>query len=496
VFLDISDTTKEPTPRSLVMKLPCVPHAMSTMPEDSSGSLQHLQRKLAQNALSEFKIGFENDEFRSKKDVRTLIHTIQEHYLRKLAVDKVSCLEIIRIGWKLPNFALAPILQQVIPLLLKQPAKVQHLQLMINSWVPLPTIKPLVAWHTLETLELQSLRVLTRSAVREHGNRDRGWPHASTRRSSSSSPTFPGNKTDSSSEGDTTESGDDSVLKALPYISPSITTLKLVDCDLTAEHMPDLISILRKRRNLRCLSFRHNRYLFVDTWLDKLLEKMTFLKALDLSICDLNPVDGMSLANALKANPQTGLESLSIAGNYRLGESISEIVYACTLSGIKELECSYCDVSDRVQEVVFDLLATKKHCSLRSLKMQAARITNIPALIRCIEENESLERLLLHHPREPVGVSSHSFSLILDAVRHNHYLTDFQVDLPWKVDERVAKELEHWLTLNRCGRSILVNDPRRTWPNVLAAVNRLGDIDALHWILRSGVGQLRLCEVS
>ena len=284
------------------------------------------------------------------------------------------------------------------------------------------------------------------------------------------------------------------MLQALPYISPSITTLKLVDCDLTAAHMPDLISILRKKRNLRCLSLRHNRYLFVDSWLEELLEKMPFLKALDLSICDLNPVDGLSLAGALKAHPETGLESLSIAGNYRLGESISEIVNACILSGLQELECSYCDISDRVQETVFQLLATKKPCSLRSLKMQAVRVLNVPAVIRCIENNESLERLILHHPREPNGVSSQSLNLILGAIRRNHYLMDFQIDLPWKVDETVVKELEHWLTLNRCGRSILVKDPRRTWPIVLAAVNSLGDIDSLHWILRSGVEQFRMCE--
>jgi hypothetical protein len=289
---------------------------------------------------------------------------------------------------------------------------------------------------------------------------------------------------------------DDSVLNALPYISLSIKTLKLVDCDLKVDHLADMICILRKKHNLRCLSLRNNRYLYIDGWVNDLFEKLPFLKALDLSICDLDPVDGLNLATSL-SHPDARLESLNISGNVRLDNSIPDIVHACIVSGVRELECSYCNISSsEVQETIFEILANKKPCSLRSLTMRGTRMASISALIRCIEQNESLERLLLNHPREPGEVSSQNLELILAAVRNNYYLCDLQIDLPWRSENSVLKELNYWLTLNRCGRSILVNDSRRNWLKVITAVDRWGDIDALHWILRSGAEQFHTLEVS
>lgn len=490
------------------MKLPRLPQPnKSKSTEGSSRALQVLQRKLAQNALTEFKIGFDNDEFRSKRDVQSLIKTIEEQYLQKLAMDKLSCLESIRIGWKLPNFALGPVLQQIVPLLMQRPAKVLHLQLMINSWVPLPTIQRLVSWPTLETLDLRSLRVRTRVASepspQHHSSRIRRHHRSVERRSYS--PKHNRSVSNSSSPNSTVKAdaafeddgamirSDESILNALPYISPSITTLKLVDCDLKVQHMSEMIQILRKKRNLHCLSLRHNRRLCLDGWQSEILQQMPFLRALDLSICDLSPFDGLRLAKSLRDHANTcQLKSLSIAGNFRLDEAIPDIVDACASSGVFELECSYCDISNKSQEAVFHNLATNRPCHLRSLKMQATRVANIPSLIRCIEQNESLERLLLNHPREPSGIRPECLVEILCAMRNNYYLGEFQIDLPWILDEQVLQEMEYWMTLNRCGRSILVNDRRRNWPNVLAAVDQLGDIDIFHSILRRGAEQFHV----
>jgi hypothetical protein len=480
------------------MKIPLIPQHKSKS-EQKAGPLQTIQRKLAQNSLAEFKIGFEGDEFRSKRDVQSLINTIQDQYLHKLAMDKVSCLESIRIGWKLPRFALGPVLQQIVPMLLQQPAQVHHLQLVINSCIPLPTIQRLVSWHTLETLDLQSLRIRTRCVSDprpvDRGLHDRGLHPLRRHRAlasamASSSYISSTTKRETSSDDGFITADDSSVLAALPYISPSIKTLKLVDCSLEVRDMQGLITCLRKKYHVQSLSLRHNRRLYLNGWEKDLLQSLPFLKALDLSICDLDPVDGMRLAAALTQSANcSGLESLSVAGNYRINEAIPQLVEACTRKGVIELDCSFCDVQNKCQHEVFNFLATAQPCSLRSLKMQAVRMKNVAALVRCIENNTSLERLILDHPREPYEVSSPSLDEILKAVRENYYLKVLRVDPPWDVDRKVLEEMEHWMTLNRCGRSILVHDSSKYWPRVLANTARLNDIDTLHWMLRNGAEQ-------
>jgi hypothetical protein len=500
-FLDasISPLLAENPSSSRKMKLPRVPPTRNSSPGEPQRRLQHIQRQLSQNSLSEFRIGFENDEFRSRKDVESLIHVIEDKYLQRLSLDKFSFLESIQIGWKLPNFALGPVLQQIIPMLLQHPGTVRHLQLTIHSRAPLPTIQRLISWPTLETLDLGSLSIQA-CAVNTPGRQRRGTNGVCGRgslspRHRSASPTST-IKTDSSSDDDGKRLGDYSVLHALPYISSSIKTLKLAGCELTADQMIDTIRILRTKRNLKSLSLRNNRCLVMNGWLDDLLDELPFLKALDVSICDLGPVDGMNLANSLRAHSDCRLERLNIAGNYRLDESIPEIVDACISAGLSEVECSHCDISNEIQESIFELMATRQPCPLRSLKMQGARISSSSGLVRCIEQNKSLERLILNHPRDPFEVSAQNLELFLAAIRNNYYLCSFQIDLPWNYDKKVQKELEHWLTLNRCGRSILVEDPRRNWPTVIAAIDGLRDIDALHWILRRGVEQFCIDRAS
>lgn len=478
------------------MKLPLMPQHHKG--RQTAGPIQTIQRKLAQNALTEFKIGFEAEEFRSKRDVQSLIDTIRDKYLHKLAMDKISCLESIRIGWKLPRFAIGPILQEVVPMLLQKPAKVQHLQLNINSWVPLPTIERLISWHTLETLDLRSVRIRTRIMSEPRpSSADRGKslcrqiPAVQASGSSGGSPLTSSinSVTDMSTLADEGYiSVDDRILVALPYLSPSIKTLKLVDCDLQVEDMPDLMDILRQKRHVQSLSLRHNRRLFMNGWEQQLLVKLPFLKALDLSICDLSPFDGLRLASALNKN-YSKLKSLNVAGNYRLNEAIPDLIHACATSGIVELDCSFCDVQNKCQQQVFQMLATLEPCSLQSLKMQAVRIKNVAPLIQCLETNTSLQRLILDHPREPYELSTHSMHQLLEAVRHNYYLQAFRVDPPYGMDPRVLEEMEYWMTLNKCGRSILVHDSSKHWPHVLANAANLGNVDMFYWILRNGAEQ-------
>ena len=481
------------------MKLPLIPQHHKSKADQSvasNGPIQNIQHKLSQNSLIEFKVGFEAGEFRSKRDVQSLLNTIEDQYVHKLAMDKISCLESIRIGWKLPNHALGPILQQVVPMLLQQPAKVHHLQLMIKSWIPLPTIHRLVSWHTLETLDLRSIRIRHR-AVTDPRPADRGPFLLRRHHTTPSSPPpllgafiSPASKSECSMD-EGFISSDDRVLAALPYLSPSIKTLKLVDCDLLVEDMPDLIQILRKKRHIRVLSLRDNRNLYMNGWETQVLPQLPFLRALDLSLCDLDPFDGLRLAAAIRqcSNNKSFLQGLSLAGNYRLSEAIPELVEACGSSGIIELDCSFCDVQNKCQQQIFTTLANIQPCSLRSLKMQSVRITNVAPLVDCIVKNTSLERLILDNPRDAFRLGTQGMYQLLEAVKYNYYLQVLHVDVQYDVSPKVLQEMEQWMTLNKCGRSILVNDSRKYWPRVLANAGKLGDVDLFYWVLRNGVDQ-------
>jgi len=82
----------------------------------------------------------------------------------------------------------------------------------------------------------------------------------------------------------------------------------------------------------------------MNGWENDLVEKLSFLKALDLSICDLGTVDGVQLAAALTRHPHGTLESLKLAGNYRMSEAIPDLVKVYARLGVIEWDCSFCDV--------------------------------------------------------------------------------------------------------------------------------------------------------
>lgn len=476
------------------MKLPpLIKNKYSSEKEKVPSPLQKLRAKLAQNTLVEFKIGFETGEIRSKRDIQALLVTVRDHYHQQLAADKFSSVESIRIGWKLPRFALGPMLQQIVPLLLQPPARVQHLQLVLNAWVPLPVVRTLVSWHTLETLDLRSFKIqsTTMSDRRPIARGSVSRYDRSGIRPTSISATTKSDISMDDGESKISSTDDTSILSALPFLSPSVKTLKLVDCDLHPNDMPELIEKLRRKRTLRSLCLRHNRRLFLNGWERTILEKLHFLKSLDLSLCDLDVVDGFALARALEGrNPESsGLESLSIAGNYRLPMAVPKIVEACAKHGIIEIECSFCDVQNKTQGEVFDCLATIEPCALRSLRMQSVRIKDPRPLIHCVEQNKSLERLILNHPRDPYQISSQTMDTIKEVIPRNYHLHTIRIDTQWDQDQEVLEEIEYWLTLNRCGRSIVVQDESKSWPQVLTKAAAQNNADMLYWILRNGVDQ-------
>jgi hypothetical protein len=404
-------------------------------------------------------LGFEADEIRAKKEVQALIRAVREHYPNQLAADRYSCLETIRIGWKLPGFALAPILQQVIPLLMQRPANVKHLELNLSTWAPSSTLIRLVSWTNLDSLTLRSVRIRTRClSDRRHDRQSFDWERIDT-----------------------------NIALLLLHIPQSLITLNLIDCDIQTSHIPRICEALKKLRNLESFSMRHNRDLD-GGW--KELFSLNTISSLNFSLCDLDSADGHYIAQGLKNNRT--LKQLSLAGNYRMTVAIPELLQVSSTSGLVELDFSFCDIQNHLQCKIFTMLATIEGCTIRSLRMQGVRIKDYDALIKCIENNKSLQRLVLNHPRDrSKPMDSVSVRKIFQAVKSNYFLKVLQIDVKCQ-DRKVLNKMDFWLELNRCGRSILLQEScgnqgnDKLWYSVLNDAAATGDPEILYWILANG----------
>jgi hypothetical protein len=204
----------------------------------------------------------------------------------------------------------------------------------------------------------------------------------------------------------------------------------------------------------------------------------------------LDPADGYLLAHALKQN--RSLQRVSVAGNYRMALAIPELVQV-SVSRLVELDCSFCDVQNKFQKQVFELLALTPQCTIRSLRMQGTRINDTEALVQCIRHNRSLEQVILDQPREPFPIEADGLREMLEALQHNYLLRVLRVD--YKVpDQTIILDMQFWLQLNQCGRSILLQDNHgsqcrpKSWLTVLRRAALLEDVDIMFWVLKHGAG--------
>jgi hypothetical protein len=439
------------------MKLPSLSHSRNQVV--LSTPLKNICVKLDKNTLTELKIGFEEDEFHSKRDVRQLLKVCKNEYLHKVSIDRYSPLRSIRVGWRLPSYVLRIFLEQVLPLLLSTPY-VKHLQLCLDTWVPESTLKKIVNLNKLESLDLRSMRIQIRCVSDPRDNRGRF-----------SVPSSSGT--------------DDSILRILPHLSKSITSLGLIDCDLTTPDIPILAEAL-KNHHLTQLSLRLNRRL-EGGW-NHLLNMG--LQSLDLSLCDFDSHVGFDLARAMEKSFAGGsrLDKLSVAGNYRIAPAVPQLVQVAATQ-LMHFNCSFCDVQNKLQHDVFDILATAPHCTLRSFHMQAIRVQDASSLIKCVQLNRSLQSLVISNSKETFPLSREDLKLLNQAMPLNYHLGQFQFDCErqhWKYRD----SLQFWLQLNKCGRRLLWNDSKGlSWSMVLARAAQLPDKEVLQWLVLNGVEQ-------
>jgi hypothetical protein len=436
-----------------------------------STPLKHICDKLDKNSLTELKIGFEAGEFNSKRDMKQLLFVCQNEYLHKIKVDRYSPLNSIRVGWCLPAFVLPMFLEQVLPLLLST-NYVKHLQLCLDTKVPEATLAKIVSCNKLESLDLRAMRIQIPASVpvsitgptvlrcvsdprdNRGGGRGLSLHHYGGGGGVRAAPATPRSTRSTRS---TTDDNDDSILRILPNLSKSITSLGLVDCDLTTSEIPRLAKALQHRNTstgcnpLSHLSLRLNRKL--DGEWNHLLD--IGLKSLDLSLCDLDLHQGLDLARALEtsfmannSNTQSSnnsnnnngrLDKLNVAGNYRLAPAVPQLVRVAATQ-LMHFNCSFCDVQNELQHDVFQILATQPNNTLKSFHMQATRVKDASSLIQCIQQNTSLQSLVIHHPKETFPLSRDDMlTLVHQAMPLNYHLGHFQFDCErqyWKYRDR------------------------------------------------------------
>jgi len=466
-------------------------------------NLQAIKAKLEQNSLVELRLGFEGGDFRSKRDVQSLIEVIEEKFHHQLSLHKYSCLKSISIGWRLPNFALGPVLQSVIPALLQEPVRITHLQLILNANTPIPEgcLRRILSWPSLESVDLRSmtLHVLSTTLSRVQLTPPKEQPAARRNLLLKKQLRTHNSKSKKAVSEESNNWKQTNIIQIIPHISSSIKTLKLMGCGINRDHVPKLCEYIRRRlHGLTELSLRQN-FTLEGGYLD--LFSLRGIRSLDLSLCDLDQNDGYRIGRAIEKYENEDLKDLNLAGNYRLSASVPDIIRAGAVK-LSHMDCSFCGVNNKTQEEVFDILAEEpsqssspplplhnsKNCTIQSFHMQGIILNDVNGLVKCIRNNSSLRSLIIDHPRETRSMSLEGIQKIVAALHSNYSLEILKFDTIPKQCSKSLKDLDFWLKLNRCGRRALLqtNESVNSWSTILIQAAKSNDHNVLFWLLKHG----------
>jgi hypothetical protein len=416
-----------------------------------SSRIQDLCNQLSNNTLTEFELGLTDNELHSKRDLSCLLKVVQGSDCRSI--------KSISIGWRLHRRDLSIVLSQLLPLILSK-SKLQKLQLVLDSWVPESTLWRLLDSTTLTELVVGATRIKTRCVSDPRDDCQQKEIYQ-----------------------------DDSIINIIHFLGASVKSLALVNCELCDDHVNQLLEALQQRvYPIQHLSLRHNRALMMSDWTHRIFQSLPQLRSLNVSLCDLDPADGHLLAQALRNAPSnSNLERLSVAGNYRMTIAIPELVDAAS-TRLQQLDCSFCDVQDRILSQVFEILATTSNCTLQSFICQASRVMDSTALVNCIQHNKSLRSLVLNHPKEPYSLSEETLQAICGAMPYNYTLEQLIVDCK---NAKSIEPFEVWFALNRCGRRLVHQgfSSNLQWGSVLEKAAAMDDPNILYWLVQNGAEQ-------
>ena len=277
-----------------------------------------------------------------------------------------------------------------------------------------------------------------------------------------------------------------------------------MNCGITKHHIPKLCeSIRRKLYGLKILCLRQN---FTLNGGYHHLFALRGIKILDLSLCDLDTNDGSLIVDAMKASENKDLEQISLAGNYRLSTVLPEIVREAATK-LKGMDCSYCCVSSKSQQEIFDIFAKEsllqlpsspsastsksflKNCTIQYFRMRGLMPLDVEGLIRCIRHNTSLRYLVVDNHHEVQCIGFEAMQKIASALEWNYSLEILRFDvIPRKFMGAVLEKIEFWLQLNRCGRRALLqtNEGSKSWSHIISQGGMTKDPNILFWLLKHG----------
>jgi hypothetical protein len=209
-----------------------------------------------------------------------------------------------------------------------------------------------------------------------------------------------------------------------------------------------------------------------------------------LSVRVFGDAGAVQLAQWLDRNPN--LEKLDLRGN-RIGSlgarTIADVLIARSGSGHKlfhlNLSCN-CILSG---DFVGQLLAFTTN--LRSLDLSFNWLGNQEVVDICqgLRKNTSLHELNLYGCQR---ISHEGMAAMLDCLQH-HNATMKTIHIQAFDDEgnRLVREINHWLSLNKAGRYLLKSlhsEPLGLWPHVLAGSNN--SPDSLFYLIRQGSSRI------
>jgi Leucine Rich repeat len=204
-----------------------------------------------------------------------------------------------------------------------------------------------------------------------------------------------------------------------------------------------------------------------------------------LSVRVFGDAGAIDLAKELHRNNQ--LKQLDIRGN-RIGSlgcrTLVDAMIACghTLATLN-LSCN-CILNG---DMIGQLLAWTQHLQSLDLAFNWLGDKEVQDICKGLCKNNSLRELDLYGCQR---ISNAGLRTILECVEHhNTSLHEIRLQAFSEEGEKVLREIDHWLALNKAGRYLIQSAapvPESLWPSVLAKSNR--DPNSLFYLLREAIG--------
>jgi hypothetical protein len=443
--------------------------------------LEGLLQSLRKQTIRELKIGWHDcDYLRGPRNTALVVKAVQNN----------TSLTHVMIGWRRRHLSYTLRLLQALS---ATRARLLYLDLSLDDAIPASILAQLLAGqqHLVE-IHIRAVRVYNHGQHHNnhhnhhrHHNNHHGHHHNNHNNTNT-------NSNDLKRQLHYRSIVEDCILSQY-HALPHWKVLSLTDCDLTDADLLHLADFLHIRGGLAELRLRSNRQISGAGLLHIL--QAPVMKKLDVSLCDLQPEDGLVMANALKQRPWP-LDQLILVGNYRLGSGAVALVQSPCVEKIRSLDLSYSVHTDSIFASILAQLGQSLHCNNRAVLQRIAihgawnETTAVESLAGLLWQQQrtkqphngstgyrncSLRSLQLNNPHAPIRLSVPQVQSLEYALRENYDLEDLGLDYPivaatpsspatatveaTSTSTNAVHDLHFWLRLNSAGRRIVQQPP-------------------------------------